>query len=80
MKYKSLIGEEHMYHFPSTLIVYDISCSLETKHDKITVPRSKMFVLSGRLQKQRLQPWKTVLNSNSSEVVFCTLETNDDRT
>jgi hypothetical protein len=45
-------------------------CILETKHDRRTSPRPKLFVLTRRLQKQRPQPRKTVLVSSLGEDGF----------
>jgi hypothetical protein len=44
-------------------------CSSETKHDRRTVPRQKLFVSARRLQKQRPQPRKTVLCWSSDDDV-----------
>jgi hypothetical protein len=46
-------------------------CSLETKHNRMTMPRPELFVSKRRLQKQRPQPLKTVLGSIPGEDVFC---------
>jgi hypothetical protein len=43
------------------------SCSSETKHDRRTAPKPKLFASKRRLQKERPQPRKTVLGSSASE-------------
>jgi hypothetical protein len=52
---------------------------LETKRDRITAPRPKLLVSARRLQDQRPQPRKTVLDSSPGEEVFCSWETKRDR-
>jgi hypothetical protein len=56
------------------------SCSSEHKHDRRTTPRPNMSVSTRRLQEQRPQSRKTVLDSSSDEDIFCTLETNNGKT
>jgi hypothetical protein len=53
--------------------------SSETKHDR-TVPRPESFALTGRLQDQRKQPWKSVLDSSPGEDDFSSSVTKEDRT
>jgi hypothetical protein len=55
-------------------------CILETKHDRRTLPRSKLFAWTRRLQEQWPQHWKTILGSSPGEDSFCNLETKHDRT
>jgi hypothetical protein len=55
------------------------SCSSETKHNRRTAPRPKLFVSERRLQKQGPQYRKTVLGSILVEDVFCNSETKHDR-
>jgi hypothetical protein len=52
---------------------------LETKHDKRTAPKSKLFVSKRRLQKQKSQPRVTLPGSIPGEDVFCSSETKHDR-
>jgi hypothetical protein len=54
-------------------------CILETKHDRRTSPRPKLFVSTWRLQEQQPQPRKTVLCSSPGEDVFCSSETKHDK-
>jgi hypothetical protein len=42
-------------------------CSSKTKHDRRMAPRLKLFVLNRRLQKESIQPQKSVLGLSSSE-------------
>jgi hypothetical protein len=44
-------------------------CSTETKHDRRTAPRPKLFVSTKRLQEQRSQPQKSVLGSSPGKMV-----------
>jgi hypothetical protein len=46
------------------------SCSLESKHDRITAPKQTLFVLAGMLQEQRPQSQKTILVSSLGEDGF----------
>jgi hypothetical protein len=46
-----------------------VSCSSETKHDRRTAPRSKLFVSKRRLQKQRPIRRQTVLGSIPARMV-----------
>jgi hypothetical protein len=45
-------------------------CSSETKHDRRTARRSKLFVAVRKLQKERPEPRKTVLGSSDGENAF----------
>jgi hypothetical protein len=51
-----------------------VSCTSETKHDKTTTPKPKLFP-SKILEKQRQEPRKTALGSIPNEDVFCKSET-----
>jgi hypothetical protein len=53
--------------------------SLETKDNRRTASRSKLFVSASRLQGQKPQTRKSVLGSSPGEDVFCTMETNGAR-
>jgi hypothetical protein len=55
------------------------SCSSETKHNRRTAPRPKLFVSERRLQKQRHQTRKIVLGSSPGEDGFYSLETKHDK-
>jgi hypothetical protein len=46
------------------------SSDSETKHDRRTAPRSKLFVSKRRLNKRRIQPRKSVLSSIPNEDCF----------
>jgi hypothetical protein len=54
-------------------------CSSETKHDRTTAPRPKLFVSASRLQEQRPQHRKTVMGSSPDEDDFYSSETKHDR-
>jgi hypothetical protein len=54
-------------------------CTSETKHDRSTMPRTKLFVSARRLQEQRPQSQKTVLGASPNEDGFCSSETKHDR-
>jgi hypothetical protein len=55
------------------------SCSSETKHNRKTAPRPKLFASKSRLQKQRPQPRQTFLGSSPGEDGFCSWVTTHDR-
>jgi hypothetical protein len=57
----------------------DGSSSSETKHDRETAPKPKLFVSARRLQEQRRQPRKTALGSISDGHNFCCSDTVQDR-
>jgi hypothetical protein len=54
------------------------SCSSETKHNRRTAPRPKLFASTRKLQEQRPQLRKPVLCSNHGEDGFCSSETKHD--
>jgi hypothetical protein len=57
----------------------DGSCSSETKHNRRTASRSKLFVSKKRLQQQRSHPRIIVLGSSPGEDYFYSSETKHDR-
>jgi hypothetical protein len=58
----------------SSILDEGCSCSSETKHNRRTTQKTKLFVSKRILQKQRPQPRKTVLSSISGACGFCTSE------
>jgi hypothetical protein len=62
----------------SSILGEGSSCSSETKHDRRTAPRPKLFVSKRRLQKQRPQRRRTILGSSSDKDDFCSSKTKHD--
>jgi hypothetical protein len=56
-----------------------VFCISETKQDRKTAPRPKMFVSASRLQEHRLQLRKSVLGSSPGEDSFYSSETRHER-
>jgi hypothetical protein len=55
------------------------SCCSETKHDRRTAPRTKLFVSKRSLQRQGRETRKTVLLSSPDEDNFCRSESKHDK-
>jgi hypothetical protein len=54
------------------------TCTLETKHDRRTAPRTKLFFSAKRLQEQRQQPQITVFLTSPGEDDFFSSEIRHD--